>query len=114
MINTKIEVKEKPGIYTFEGKKYKGLKYSWLQMNRKTKEIVEKGGKIEYLGEKQDASGQLYCSFRELKKEPGKHSFKEGNMFFVNNDVVFDFQIDPKPVPTGGKKVPKESDYEGD
>ena len=102
----KTQIAEKPSSYKFGDRVYTGFKLSWLQFNAKTKEVQENGGVMEYIGSAPDPQGQIYCSFMELKKEPGGCEFQEGNRYFVNNDVVFDFQVNRKPVKTG--KIPDE------
>ena len=43
-----------------------------------------------------DSKGTIHCIFREISLNRGKKS--EGEMYFVNNDVVFEFQKKKKPV----------------
>ena len=109
MFNTQIA--EKPSTYKFGGKACTGFKLSWLQFNEKTREVRENGGIMEYTGAEADQKGQIYCAFRELLKSSGDEGFMEGSRYFVNNDVVFDFQVNRKPVRTG--TVPDQDDIEG-
>ncbi len=81
--------------------KYSGTILSWAQFNKVTLEAQQNGNIIEYLGADMDPKGEIYCAFRELIVDGGfgpNKLYSEGGLYFVNNDVVFDFQKTKKPI----------------
>ena len=77
-------------------KPYSGRLMNWNMFNREVESIWEKRGKVEFVGMERDKRGTMYCLFRERIHHP--HGFKNGKLMAVDNDGVFDFQKNRKPI----------------
>ena len=61
---------------------------SWNEFNRKVETIWENGGETRFIGADQDKNGRMMACFQDT----------DGNIYCVDNDVVFQFQKDGKPI----------------
>ena len=81
--------------------KFSGKSLSWTQLNRKAEELWQSRNKLEYVGAvKGDSNKKMYCVFQELIRNTN-NTFKAGELFKVENDVVIEYQKTKKPVKVG-------------
>lgn len=67
---------------------YDGDLLSWVMFNRKAENIWARGGWLKFIGEDLTEDGKLFCAFKDDKT----------HIYRVENDVVFNYQKDKKPV----------------
>jgi hypothetical protein len=85
-------------------KRVLGKPFSWTQLNRKAEELWKDKNKLEYVGAVQGVNKKMYCVFQEMIRN-SNNTFKVGEIYKVENDVVFDYQKTKKPVKTGQKII---------
>lgn len=80
---------------------FNGKSLSWAQLNRKAEELWDNKNKLEYVGAiRGEINKKMYCVFQELLRN-SNNTFKAGELYKVENDVVFEYQKTKKPVKTG-------------
>lgn len=76
---------------------YIGNAISWCQLNRISEDLWQNSDKLEYIGAYKDKHGTMCSVFQEMLHNKN-NSYRRGKVYFVDNDVVFEFQEDGKRI----------------
>lgn len=76
---------------------YIGNVINWYRLNRISEDLWQNSDKLEYIGAYKDKHGTMCSVFQEMLHNKN-NSYRRGKVYFVDNDVVFEFQEDGKRI----------------